>query len=151
MFNSQSNQAITRYCHKAIAEHRRFPQDIEWAYRQGQFYILQTRPVTHLPAPTQPTDRRVVFDNSNIQESYCGVTMPLTFSFANNAYRTVYEQTMRYSMARTEKQIQDHRDMLANLLGLVHGRIYYNINNWVSWFYCCCQPLKPIKPTWGRA
>lgn len=114
---------------KAIAEHRRFPQDIEWAYRQGQFYILQTRPVTHLPAPTQPTDRRVVFDNSNIQESYCGVTTPLTFSFANNAYRTVYEQTMRV-MGAPEKQIQDHRDMLANLLGLVHGRIYYNINNW---------------------
>ena len=114
---------------KAIAEHRRFPQDIEWAYSKGQFYILQTRPITRLPAPTQPTDRRVVFDNSNIQESYCGVTTPLTFSFANNAYRTVYEQTMRV-MGAPEKQIQDHKEMLANLLGLIHGRIYYNINNW---------------------
>lgn len=114
---------------KAIAEHRRFPQDIEWAYSKGQFYILQTRPITRLPAPTQPTERRVVFDNSNIQESYCGVTTPLTFSFANNAYRTVYEQTMRV-LGAPEKQIQDHKDMLANLLGLIHGRIYYNINNW---------------------
>lgn len=114
---------------KAIAEHRHFPQDIEWAYAKGQFYILQTRPITRLPAPTNPTDRRVVFDNSNIQESYCGVTTPLTFSFANNAYRTVYEQTMRV-LGAPEKQIQDHKDMLANLLGLIHGRIYYNINNW---------------------
>ena len=33
----------------------------------------------------------VVWDNSNIQESYCGVTTPLTFSFAARAYSTVYQ------------------------------------------------------------
>jgi pyruvate,water dikinase len=112
-----------------IATLRRFPQDIEWTLRGGQFHVLQTRPVTRLPSPTAPVDRRVVFDNSNIQESYCGVTTPLTFSFASRAYATVYEQTMRV-LGVSEQQVQAHRDMLDNMLGLVHGRIYYNINNW---------------------
>ena len=114
---------------RLIAEYRHFPQDIEWTLRQGQFYILQTRPITRLPAPTAPIDKRIVFDNSNIQESYCGVTTPLTFSFANRGYGVVYEQTMRV-LGVSEKEIQAHRGMLDNMLGLIHGRIYYNINNW---------------------
>lgn len=112
-----------------IAELRREPQDIEWTLRAGQFHILQTRPVTRLPAPNPPQGRRLVFDNSNIQESYCGVTTPLTFSFANRAYAKVYEQTMRV-LGISSAEIERHRDMLDNMLGLVNGRVYYNINNW---------------------
>lgn len=112
-----------------IAQLKRYPQDIEWAVCKGEVFILQTRPITRLPAPATPTDKRVVFDNSNIQESYCGVTTPLTFSFANRAYTSVYEQTMRL-LGVPEKTLQANRDLFANLLGLVRGRVYYNINNW---------------------
>lgn len=114
---------------RRIADLKQFPQDIEWTLRGGEFHILQTRPVTRLPSPNPPVGRRIVFDNSNIQESYCGVTTPLTFSFANRAYATVYEQTMRV-LGVSEQGIRDHRDMLDNMLGLVRGRVYYNINNW---------------------
>ncbi len=112
-----------------LAKLRCAPQDVEWALKDGRLYLLQTRPVTRLPAPTQPVGRRLVFDNSNIQESYCGVTTPLTFTFANRAYATVYEQTMRV-IGVSEKAVQAHRDMLDNMLGLVRGRVYYNINSW---------------------
>ena len=46
------------------------------------------------PAPT-PTARRVIWDNSNIAESYSGVTTPLTFSFAREIYEHVYRQFCR--------------------------------------------------------
>ncbi len=114
---------------KSIAEARLFPQDIEWTIEDGSVYILQTRPVTSMPSPTQAKGDRIVWDNSNIQESYCGVTTPLTFSFANQAYKTVYEQTMRL-MGISEKEIGANQDMLRNMLGLINGRVYYNINNW---------------------
>lgn len=114
---------------KSIAEARLFPQDIEWTIDDGAIYILQTRPVTSMPSPTQAKGDRIVWDNSNIQESYCGVTTPLTFSFANRAYKTVYEQTMRL-MGISEKEIGANQDMLRNMLGLINGRVYYNINNW---------------------
>lgn len=114
---------------KDIAAQRRFPQDIEWALYQGNFYILQTRPITSLPPETTIDDAALVWDNSNIQESYCGVTTPLTFSFAQRAYTTVYSQTLRL-LGVNEKTLRKHQNMLDNMLALMHGRVYYNINNW---------------------
>jgi pyruvate,water dikinase len=112
-----------------VAKTYQVPQDIEWCLKDNQFYILQARPVTILPPLNSDQDDVVVWDNSNIQESYCGVTTPLTFSFANRAYKTVYEQTMRL-LGVNEATVQAHQGMLENMLGLVHGRVYYNINNW---------------------
>lgn len=113
----------------AIARARQAPQDIEWVWQDNRFHILQTRPITSLPAPSVASGDTVVWDNSNIQESYCGVTTPLTFSFAQRAYATVYEQTMRLIGVR-ERTLREHQPMLRNMLGLIRGRIYYNINNW---------------------
>jgi len=112
-----------------IAKTYQVPQDIEWCLKDDQFYILQARPVTSLPPMNSDQDDVVVWDNSNIQESYCGVTTPLTFSFANRAYKTVYEQTLRL-LGVSESVVQEHQGMLENMLGLIHGRVYYNINNW---------------------
>lgn len=112
------------------------PRDIEWTFAAGELWILQARPITNLPqAPAAgrsasgTADHRIVWDNSNIQESYCGVTTPLTFSFAQAAYATVYEHTMR-ALGIAERVIVRHRPLLRNLLGLIHGRVYYNLNNW---------------------
>ena len=105
------------------------PQDIEWTIADGKLYILQSRPITVLPVPDNDDGPLTTFDNSNIQESYCGVTTPLTFSFAQEAYASVYEQTMR-ALRISDEVIDDHRDMLRNMIGLVRGRVYYNINNW---------------------
>lgn len=99
------------------------PQDIEFAVAHNQLFVLQARPIT------QPIPEVIVYDNSNIQESYCGVTTPLTFSFASRAYATVYTQTM-HMLGLSSKVIQAHEVVVTNLLGLVKGRIYYNINNW---------------------
>ncbi|MGC3833747.1 PEP/pyruvate-binding domain-containing protein [Moritella viscosa] len=112
-----------------IAESYQMPQDIEWCLKDGHFYILQTRPITSLPPINAATDDVQVWDNSNIQESYCGVTTPLTFSFANRAYKHVYEQTFRL-LGISEKVVQENQEMLNNMLGLINGRVYYNINNW---------------------
>lgn len=114
---------------RRIAGLLRFPQDIEWGYRGDELYILQTRPVTSLPAPAVPAGTTIVWDNSNIQESYCGVTTPLTFSFANRGYSIVYEETYRL-LGVPEKRLEEMRPVFRNLLGLVKGRVYYNINNW---------------------
>ena len=105
------------------------PQDIEWTLDDTGFFFLQSRPITTLPTAPQQRGPRVVWDNSNIQESYCGVTTPLTFSFASRAYASVYRQTMEV-LKIPKKTIEAHRSMLDNLLGLIRGRIYYNINNW---------------------
>ncbi len=112
-----------------ISEHFGLPQDIEWTLANGKFYLLQSRPITQLPAPENTDGPRIVFDNSNIQESYCGVTTPLTFSFAARAYHSVYNQTMR-ALGFSESMIARYDERHRHLLGLIRGRVYYNINNW---------------------
>ncbi len=122
---------VAEICSEAlrVAEAFGAPQDIEWTVADGVLWLLQARPITALPVPDNTDGPEVVFDNSNIQESYCGVTTPLTFSFAQAAYASVYEQTMR-AVRLPEPVIAAHRPMLRNLLGLIRGRVYYNINNW---------------------
>lgn len=90
------------------------PQDFEWAFENGnqphcnyyitiyyitinatgQLYCLQARPIVTLPFSSFFTSdargsKAVLWDNSNIVESYSGVTSPLTFSFASKAYEQV--------------------------------------------------------------
>lgn len=100
-----------------------YPLDIEFVYSNSTLYLVQARPIT------QAIPEIVVYDNSNIQESFCGVTTPLTFSFAQRAYATVYRQTMQI-LSLPQKVIEAYNPVVSNLLGLIQGRIYYNINNW---------------------
>ena len=106
------------------------PFDVEWTLRGGELFLLQARPITTALAPPAEVDGpRTVFDNANIQESYCGVTTPLTYSFAAHAYQSVYIQTFRV-LGLPEAELEVLRPVLGNLLSLIDGRIYYNLNNW---------------------
>ncbi|MDB4948633.1 MAG: pyruvate phosphate dikinase PEP/pyruvate-binding protein [Gemmatimonadetes bacterium] len=80
-------------------------------------------------AAIEARGERRVWDNSNIAESYGGVTTPLTFSFARAAYEDVYLQFCRV-MGVEEALLAERREVFANMLGLVRGRVYYNLLNW---------------------
>lgn len=69
------------------------PQDIEWGYENGQFYILQARPITgvdfswdcDVTASVQGNDDAVPYDNiwsrSFPEEMWTGAISPLMFSW----------------------------------------------------------------------
>lgn len=105
------------------------PQDIEWTLAAGELYLLQSRPITTLADKADPDAVRAVWDNSNIIESYSGVTTPLTFSFAQCAYENVYREFCRL-MRVPPAVIEAHADMFSCMLGLINGRVYYNLINW---------------------
>ena len=105
------------------------PQDIEWAMASGELYLLQSRPITSFAITADVGGALNIWDNSNIAESYRGVTTPLTFSFARNAYEGVYTQLCRI-FAIPEARIDDNRAALKNMIGLIRGRVYYNVLNW---------------------
>ncbi len=96
------------------------PQDIEFALTDDEFFILQARPIT-----TPIFTERILWDNSNITESYSGVTTPLTFSVIRGAYAQVYRQALTLLGAR-------HMDegVLRNMLGFYNGQVYYQLLNW---------------------
>ena len=104
------------------------PQDIEWAFDGGRLKMLQSRPITTL-AQAADGDDVVIWDNSNIVESYPGVTSPLTFSFARYVYAHVYQAFSRL-MGVPGADVDEHRAVFENMLGRVDGRVYYNLLNW---------------------
>lgn len=72
---------------------------------------------------------RNLWDNSNIVESYNGITTPLTFSFARRAYEEVYRQFCRL-LRVPNGVLADNDAVFKNMLGLIRGRVYYNLLNW---------------------
>lgn len=100
------------------------PMDIEFGIADNEIYLLQCRPITKLKKYSGR-----IWDNSNIVESYSGVTTPLTFSFIQKAYFAVYCQFCE-TIGIGRNTIFKNRYVFANMLGLIEGRVYYNLLNW---------------------
>ena len=127
-------QQVDEICREAVrvAAHLGSPQDIEWTMETGTVYLVQSRPITSLPEPPNVDGPRVIWDNSNIQESFNGVIAPLTFSIAERLYADVYGQTM--AAMNIPRVVRDaHRPMLENMLGLIRGRVLLQYQQLVRW------------------
>jgi rifampicin phosphotransferase len=116
----------------SIEAHYRQPLDLEFAFLGDVLYFLQARPVTSAnPAARAAWGRKILWDNSNIVESYNGLTAPLTFSFIAFAYQEVYEQFGR--MLGIRRRLHEENQMvMRNYLGLIRGRVYYNLMTWYT-------------------
>lgn len=104
------------------------PQDIEWAIDSfGRLWMLQSRP----QVIALSTQQRRIWDNANIVESFPGLTLPLTYSFA----RSLYEVTFRGTAAAffpISKFRFAKLEYFRHLLGYIEGRIYLNLLNWYA-------------------
>ncbi|HBL32008.1 MAG TPA: hypothetical protein DD490_34730 [Acidobacteria bacterium] len=106
------------------------PQDIEFSFdAAGTLWILQARPVTTVEELGPAAGHRLLWDNSNIIESYSGVTSPMTFSFIRRAYSIVYH-CFAEVMGIAPAVVRANRDVFDNMLGLFRGQVYYNLHNW---------------------
>ena len=114
-------------------------QDVEWAIApDGVLHILQTRAITARAAGDESRARATgssggdtvrIWDNANIVESFSGVTLPLTFSVAREAYAAVYRGACR-SLGVGEAVLDAEADVFEQMLGHIDGRVYYNVSSW---------------------
>ena len=101
------------------------PQDVEWCFQNNILYILQSRPITKKIF----NEKVMHFDSANIAESYSGIVLPLTCSFASFIYKTVYEDLLVYSGV-SRKKVNKYPEIFDHMLGFFYGRMYYNMNSW---------------------
>ena len=102
------------------------PMDIEFAIKNNMVYILQARPIT-----TLNTEHRIILDNSNIVESYPGVSLPLTQDFAKEVYYKVFK-SMVYALTNDKKLVEAMDSNLKSMIESYNGALYYNITNWYN-------------------
>jgi len=125
---------LAELCEAAVRVEEVFgaPRDVEWAIASGRLWILQSRPITSTVAPVVASPgvgERRVWDNSNIIESFSGITSPLTYTFAADAYATVYRNYAR-ALRVPRAQLRQMDDWLPAMLGYFHGHVYYNLLHW---------------------
>ena len=75
--------------------------------------------------------KKYIFDNSNIAESYSGVTTPLTYSFARYAYQEVYKHFCRM-MGVGNRTIDQHKEIFPRMVVFIGYRMYYDLINWYT-------------------
>ena len=116
------------------------PMDIEFAIEQGKIYILQAREITtldmHLPIR--------ILDNSNISESFPGICLPLSVSFAKEMYSGIFASLGRRFLG---KKVSSYKELFQRMVGEFSGRMYYEISSW----YDILRLLpfsKKIIPVW---
>ena len=130
--SSLTDQQVREIAWAGLAIERRFgrPQDVEFCFdKHGKLFILQSRPVSQIAEYGPAAGNHLVWDNSNIIESYSGVTSPMTFSFIRRVYAIVYH-CFAEVMGVSPRVIHANRRTYDNMLGLFRGRVYYNLKNW---------------------
>lgn len=100
--------------------------DIEFAIEGDEVYILQARTITTLSA-----ENPLIMDNSNIVESYPGISLPLTCSFVNIVYSGIF-RSVSGRVLKNKKELSKYEDVFKNMVGNVNGRMYYKISNWYT-------------------
>lgn len=101
------------------------PADLEFAFTAaGQLWLLQARPITIMPE-----GNLIMLDNTNIVESYPGLTLPLSFTFARWAYEEVFRGSAR-AFRVNKRSLESLDGALKSLIAHFHGRVYYRLDHW---------------------
>lgn len=121
------------------------PADVEFVFDpKGCLWILQIRPIT-----TIKREELEILDNTNIAESYPGLSLPLTYSFAANAYERLFkESAATFSLSSNEKERL--KSVFPHLIAHYNGRIYYRLDNWYRMTALVYQSKKSLK-AWEKA
>lgn len=100
--------------------------DIEFAIRDGIIYYLQARPIT-----TLNTKDPIILDNSNIVESYPGISLPLTQDFVKSVYHGIFRSCI-LRISNDQKLVDAIDPQLKDMTDVANWRIYYRISNWYA-------------------
>jgi phosphohistidine swiveling domain-containing protein len=103
------------------------PVDVEWAFDGERVWLLQARPITacgsapadRVCAPGSPMEQQTIWSNVNTGEILPDVATPMTWTLIHSHADDLFAGMMGALGARVEAD---------KLVGLVGGRIYFNLS-----------------------
>lgn len=101
------------------------PVDVEWAYFENKLYFLQVRPITRQFPPLAS------YVDTNLAESYPGVSSPFTASYVKLAYRNVFMESAVLLGATSSKltKLMPHFEFL---IGEAGHHLYYHLEHYYA-------------------
>lgn len=128
-----SRVKLAELAHIAVAleEELGGPQDVEWAIdRSGLLYLVQSRPITSLPAvgAAQPVSSSVRWSDANVNENFPAPISPFLYSIASAGYAHYFRNLAR-AFGLSRQRIAAMDDALRNIIGVHGARMYYNLTN----------------------
>lgn len=97
--------------------------DIEFAIKDNEFFLLQTRAIT------TPSKRRTVYwSNTNVNENYPDPMSPLLYSIARQSYYHYFKNLSLLFQVPVEK-IRELEVNYSNVIGTFGCRMYYNMSS----------------------
>lgn len=106
-----------------------YPIDIEWGFEKSgnaessELYFLQVRPIT------QKFEELRYYIDTNLSESYPGITSPLTASFVTIGYREVFLAGTKWLGLDTERLLRTY-PKLRILVKSIAGHMYYDLSSY---------------------
>lgn len=99
------------------------PTDIEWAIKDGMFYVVQARPIT-----TPLKEKEVFWSNTNVNENYPDPISPLLYSIARDAYYNYFKNLSKLFRVAPD-EIRRLEPAYANVIGIWGCKMYYNMSS----------------------
>ncbi|MBL58025.1 MAG: hypothetical protein CMP61_12635 [Flavobacteriales bacterium] len=97
--------------------------DIEWVQKDGQLYIVQSRPIT-----VKCFVPEIHWSNTNVNENYPDPMTPMLYSVARDSYYH-YFKNLSVLLQIPKVKIAKLEDSYAKIIGAWGGRMYYNMSN----------------------
>lgn len=113
-----------------IETHYGAPQDIEWAYAQGRFYILQTRAITTL-APSAQAAGEIEYNRTMFLELFPEPLSPVFLSAIAPLFQGVLDFTFEALGFKPPPGM--------DAVGVFYNQLYFNRN-------CIAAALEPLSP-----
>jgi len=99
------------------------PTDIEWAIKDGVFFVVQARPIT-----SRVKEKEVYWSNTNLNENYPDPISPLLYSIARDSYYHYFKNLSRLFRVPPE-EIRKLESAYANVIGVFGCKMYYNMSS----------------------
>ncbi len=117
--------ALTEGLHIAqrIEQFYKNPTDIEWALKDGNFYVLQARPIT-----TTLKNKEIYWSNTNVNENYPDPITPLLYSIARESYYHYFKNLSKLFRV-PDATIRALEPAFANVIGTFGCKMYYNMSS----------------------